>query len=1091
MSDNTASAPTMLLPPLYAIRGRIAGNEIHQLLRPREGYSVCGPSPNDAAVRVLRSSSGQEAISIPVGHRIERGAEYVVRGVDDRSAGSSVQAPEWIRPRPIRIGDLAEPERLAICRAVRESWSRRFHFVGADPRITDRPTGLRPPQVGAVHAVAAHWRTSDSPATVVLPTGTGKTETMLALLVSERLERLLVVVPTDALRSQMVRKFSELGLLKQMGLLDPEAQYPIVGILKHKLDTVDDAEAYFRACNVVITTMQVVSQCSGAVQQRIAELTSHLFVDEAHHVRAETWDGFRERFRARRIVQFTATPYRRDGQPVDGEIVFDYPLSRAQAESYFRPIRFRSIDEPLRSLADEHLATVAIAQLNDDLAAGRDHILLARVRSIRRAEAVHRLYETMASEHAPVLVHSKVPRTERKERMERIQDRSSRVVVCVDMFGEGFDLPALKVASLHDIHKSLAVTLQFIGRFTRPDPRIGDATVIANIADPRVESSLSALYAESPDWSRLIASLSEGAVGRAAEEAAVLAGFEEAVGGLPLRNLLPKMSTMVFRTRCAAWNPDGWENVFPKDLLVGPPRVNLDRDILVFVTRHEMPVQWGNFKGLLDRFFHLYLVHWDKERGLLYIHSSDHDDSHAALARAVAGADTRLIRDERVFCALGGMRRLVVQNLGISSAFNNAIRHSSHSGADVAEGLAPSALLDKVKTNLFARGFEDGERVSVGVSRKGRIWAHRVAKSIGEWMEWCYTVGDKLLDPSIRPEDFLEHVMIPEALSSRPSAVPLAIDWPEEFLRRDEEAVHVVIAGQEIPFFDVGLELTAHEEDGPIRFRVWGGGVSAEYEVQFHTGTAKYVPVGTSRLELVTGRRRLPVEELFEREQPPVYFSDGSYLKGSLLYRPRSLRMSFLREHITIWDWTGTDLNVESQTEARLPRSIQARVIRELLGASGDEAWSIVFDDDDHHEAADIVAIRLEEHRVVVHLFHCKYAPRGKVGARSKDLFEVCGQAQRSVHWKTNVQRLIEHLRTREIARLERSRATRFDRGDLRTLSLVSQKAPYLDHCFKVWVVQPGLSAEKAGPDHLDLLGVTEMYLRETRAVAFGVIASP
>jgi hypothetical protein len=272
---------------------------------------------------------------------------------------------------------------------------------------------------------------------------------------------------------------------------------------------------------------------------------------------------------------------------------------------------------------------------------------------------------------------------------------------------------------------------------------------------------------------------------------------------------------------------------------------------------------------------------------------------------------------------------------------------------------------------------------------------------------------------------------------------------------------------------------------------MWGADVSAEYEIEFHAGEAKYVPVGINKIEIATSRSRAPVEDVFEREPPPIYFSDGSYLKGGMIYRPRGLRASYVREHIVTWDWTGTDLNVESQTTARLPRSIQARVIRELLAASGDEAWTLVFDDDDHHEAADVVAIRLEDHRVVVHLFHCKFAPGGAVGARSKDLYEVCGQAQRSVHWKTNIKRLVEHLRTREMARLARPGPTRFERGDLRTLAMIGQKGPYLDHSFKAWVVQPGLSAAKAGPDQLDLLGVTEMYLRETRAVALGVIASP
>lgn len=40
-------------------------------------------------------------------------------------------------------------------------------------------------------------------------------------------------------------------------------------------------------------------------------------------------------------------------------------------------------------------------------------------------------------------------------------------MICVDMLGEGFDFPNLKIAAIHEPHKSLASTLQFIGRFAR------------------------------------------------------------------------------------------------------------------------------------------------------------------------------------------------------------------------------------------------------------------------------------------------------------------------------------------------------------------------------------------------------------------------------------------------------------------------------------------------------------------------------------------------------------------------------------------------------------------------------------------------
>ncbi|WP_430516883.1 DEAD/DEAH box helicase family protein [Bradyrhizobium yuanmingense] len=65
-------------------------------------------------------------------------------------------------------------------------------------------------QIGAVYATLAYWSTSEKPTTVVMPTGTGKTWTMLALLAAAPLDRLLVVVPNRNLRSQISAKFMEL-----------------------------------------------------------------------------------------------------------------------------------------------------------------------------------------------------------------------------------------------------------------------------------------------------------------------------------------------------------------------------------------------------------------------------------------------------------------------------------------------------------------------------------------------------------------------------------------------------------------------------------------------------------------------------------------------------------------------------------------------------------------------------------------------------------------------------------------------------------------------------------------------------------------
>ena len=140
----------------------------------------------------------------------------------------------------------------------------------------------------------------------------------------------------------------------------------------------------------------------------------------------------------------------------------------------------------------------------------RNHMVMARCDTIGRATTIHALYQRLAPEHAPKLVHSDDPPT--PEDIANLRAEKSRIIVCVDMLGEGFDLPQLKIAAIHDTHKSLAVLLQFTGRFTRTAGNdIGDATVIANIADQRVSEALDRLYSEDADWNSLLSEFSSKA----------------------------------------------------------------------------------------------------------------------------------------------------------------------------------------------------------------------------------------------------------------------------------------------------------------------------------------------------------------------------------------------------------------------------------------------------------------------------------------------------------------------------------------------------------------------------------------------------
>lgn len=209
----------------------------------------------------------------------------------------------------------------------------------------------------------------------------------------------------------------------------------------------------------------------------------------------------------------------------------------------------------------------------------------------------------------------------------------------------------------------------------------------------------------------------------------------------------------------------------------------------------------------------------------------------------------------------------------------------------------------------------------------------------------------------------------------------------------------------------------------------------------------------------------------------------------------RFTRPPYPAERIEAWDWTGVNIKQESQKLEKRPESIQARVIQRLLQA-GD--YAIVFDDDASGEAADVVAIKLigsiaEPKALEVEFYHCKFSLEKKPGARIDDLYQVCGQAQKSIHWMRTPETktdLLTHMLRRDSERREQHGASRFERGDsdlLHTMKEISEMCPI---SLSITIVQPGLSKADVSLDQLLLLAVTENHLLERADIPFKVVAS-
>lgn len=288
---------------------------------------------------------------------------------------------------------------------VANSWHTGIRFqreIQKDGKIIRK--GLRTAQSGALHAIAAHWTLTDTPALVVMPTGTGKTEVMIAAAIDSSCNRLLVIVPSNALRQQTADKFSTYGILQKIGVID-DLPFPVVGKLSSKptMKHLKDLEL----CNVVIVTMSALGRADENIQKAVAQRFSHIFFDEAHHIEATTWKRFQKQCNKLSTLLLTATPFREDGKPIDGRIVYNFPLSKAQSEECFRPIHFIDVFEPDDSRADHAIAHAAVERLREDLAKGFDHFLMARAQSISAArELYENVYQPQYSDLNPVLIHS-------------------------------------------------------------------------------------------------------------------------------------------------------------------------------------------------------------------------------------------------------------------------------------------------------------------------------------------------------------------------------------------------------------------------------------------------------------------------------------------------------------------------------------------------------------------------------------------------------------------------------------------------------------------------------------------------------------
>lgn len=976
---------------------------------------------------------------------------------------------------------MASKKKILSPDKISESWFGKFTFKKSRDKTPTNPEtkGLRAPQLGALHSILGHLESGQNEiGIVVMPTGTGKTETMLSFLVANQCTRTLVVVPSDALRTQIGGKYETLGLLKDIEVVAPDANLPKVTKIKG-YKSLDEWKNIIAENNVIVTTMASVSNLEDAVVRCLVANIDFLVVDEAHHSQASTWLKFISHFPKNKTLLFTATPFRNDGKRLEGRIIFNYPLRKAQEDGYYKPIQFCPIMKYNKEDGDVAIAEKAVSILRKDLANHFDHILMARCKDHKRAEEVFEIYKKY-DDLNPVLIHSKIPN--HKEIIGSIKNLKHRIVVCVNMLGEGYDLPNLKIAAIHDERQSLPITLQFIGRFTRTAKNLGQASFVTNMAYAPIRDELTQLYQQDADWNKLLPRISDD---KTTEEQNVNEFMMKFTGSLTeeisINDIRPALSAEVFTCRSTTTYFNNWQESFPSLSRFQYKKWASTDNMLVIVLGKKGSVEWRDIADVENITWELIVVYFDAFRKRIFLNSSMNLKGERFL-EAIFGPVTK-VNGEKVFRIFAGVHRLMLTNVGTRRPQGRDISFQSFFGSSVQDGLDSLAIGKLAKNNIFGIGYRNGKKTSIGCSLKGKLWSRERA-NLYVFQEWCNEMGNLITNESIDTNTVLKNTLKITKIKQYPNCAAIGFDWPDSIYEHGTLQIRYgknVIACDDFSITinlkkstDQYIYLNFESEEISFQARCFLKENGASYEI--------LSPLDKP-LEFLQGRNIETIDEYFNEFSPRIFFADGSVVYGNHIVESRLITPKFDIEKLIALDWGDTNLSNESMISK--DGKIRTDSIQYAFAEMIKDDFTVLINDDGAGEAADLIGINDDETGIDITLFHLKFAIGGKISGDINNLYQVCGQANKSIRWKySHSRKFFDSILKRNEKKESRKRPTSIVSGSIADVLRYKEQALNSKELrFHVAIVQPGFNKEHCSEEMQIVLGNVQQYLMDVSAI--------
>lgn len=957
---------------------------------------------------------------------------------------------------------------------------------------SDGREGLRTSQIGALHAISSYFTLHERRAVVVLPTGAGKTAVLMLTPYMLRAERVLVITQSRFVREQITRDYVALRTLKLARVLPQELEAPAIFENKNTIQSVEAWET-LRRYDVVISTPNSASPAQKLVAAPPPDLFDLVLIDEAHHSPAPTWNAISEAFPRARCVLFTATPFRRDGKEIRGKYIYTYPIQRAFDDEIYGEMLYLPVETAVGVAPDVALAQATERIFRQDVAAGFSHVLMVRADSLGRADELTDIYRQHTTLRLEVVHSGKSQRTTEAV-VQRLRQGELDGVICVNMLGEGFDLPNLKIAALHAPHRSLAVTLQFFGRFARVNgDRLGDAKFLA--VQSEIDEELGELFDKNEAWGKKIRTIGQARIGQEVFTREFLEEFESdsVAGDIGSLEALSLYSFSLFN-HVKVYQVHGMVNLHVPPYLTGFETervwVNEAEATVVFLVREEFRPKWATAGGLNRIEHHLFVVYFDEQAQLLFICATYREESlYREIAAIFVDGNVSALSLNKINRALRSFTDLELFNVGMRNRATGTVAESYRQLA----GSAVHHAIDKGDGSLYHRGhiFGRGQTAdgttTIGLSSLSKVWRLESTKIPGLVL-WCRSLARDIANPAPFTTGIaLDHLDAGCDITALPREVVLAADWQGAFYRNppvvrliDADGVQHAIS---LLDFDLLVDRSATNADAIV----------VEVTTRSESTRLKFSPVpypaiqyvddAQPRWQIERGSRLVDLATYLTDNPLRFHLADSSLLEGCQLFPAVAEDAPYDADALmqaVDWDAAQVDIRREYGACPTPIRSLHDWLRDELV--AGDPL--VVFYDHRSGECADYLTVSQDaDGQPLVRLYHCKGAGGDASRDRVSDLYEVCGQVTKSVQWR-NKGRLIQKVKHRH------KMGSVFCKGDLKAFLELIEPHPRYEFSLELYAVQPGVSKRKLSSKMATLLSTTSRGLVASGCQRLRVICS-